>query len=73
MAERALIAVPLAGVSVVAGTALVGIDCRPAWWTVAAIGLATIAVASLALAGWCASALTSRGPRVLRPAVPAHR
>lgn len=68
-----LLAVPLAGVSVVAGAALVHIDCRPAWWTLAAIALATLAVASLALAVRCASTLTARNPRAARPTVPADR
>jgi hypothetical protein len=68
-----LIAVPLAGVSAVAGAALVGIDCRPAWWTVAATCLAALAVASVVLAGWCASVLTTLGSRVPRPAVPVDR
>lgn len=68
-----LIAVPLAGVSVVAGSALVGIACRPEWWTVAAIGLAIVAVASVALAGWCASVLTARASGAPRPTVPADR
>jgi hypothetical protein len=68
-----LVAVPLAGVSVVAGAALVGISCHPAWWTAAAIGLAAVAVASLALAGVCASTLTARGWREARTAVPVDR
>lgn len=55
-----LIAIPLAGVSLVAGAAMVGISCHPAWWTIAAIALAALAVASLALAIWCASTLTAR-------------
>ncbi len=59
-----LIAVPLAGVSVVTAAALVGITCHPQWWTVAAIGLAVSAVASLALAGVCASTLAARSWRV---------
>jgi hypothetical protein len=67
-----LIAVPLAGVSVVAGAALVGIACHPASWTIAAIGLAVSAVASLALAGACVSTLTARGRRDA-VAVPADR
>jgi ABC-type Fe3+-siderophore transport system permease subunit len=68
-----LIAVPLAGVSVVAGAALVGISCHPEWWTIAAIALAGLAVASLALAAWCASTLTTRDWRDARPVVPADR
>lgn len=58
-----LITVPLAGISVVAAGALTGISCRPAGWTVAAIVLAALAVASLGLAARCAAALV----------VPAHR
>ena len=52
-----LLAVPLAGMSAVAGGALSGISCRPESWTVAAIGCAVIAVASLALAVRCVAAL----------------
>jgi hypothetical protein len=68
-----LIGVPLAGVSVVAGAALAGITCRPEWWTISAIALAALAVASLALVVSCVFILTSRGPRIIRPAVPADR
>lgn len=68
-----LVAVPLAGVSVVAGSALVGVSCHPAWWTVAAIALAAVAVASLALAGACASALTARGWQDVRLTAPVER
>jgi hypothetical protein len=68
-----LIGVPLAGLSVVAGAALVNITCRPEWWTISAIALAGVAIASLVLAARCASVLTYRGPRVTRPAVPADR
>ncbi|MGZ4506369.1 MAG: hypothetical protein ACXVX0_03860 [Blastococcus sp.] len=56
-----LIAVPLAGVSAVAGGALVGIPCRPGAWTLAAIALAALAAASLALAAWCAATLIAPG------------
>jgi hypothetical protein len=68
-----LVAVPLAGVSVVGGAALTHISCRPTWWTVAAIGLAAVAIASLALAGVCASALTARDWRDARTAAPSER
>ena len=68
-----LIAVPLAGISAVAGGALGRITCRPEWWTVAAIALAALAVASLILAVWCASTLAARGVRSARPAIPADR
>ena len=68
-----LIAVPLTGVSVVAGASLMGIRCRPEWWTVAAIGLAVLAVASLGLAVWCVSTLIARPSREARRVVPAGR
>jgi hypothetical protein len=68
-----LITVPLAGVSIVAGAALVGVSCHPAWWSVAALGLATVAIACLALAAVCVSTLTARGWRDARLAVPAGR
>jgi hypothetical protein len=67
-----LITVPLAGVSVVAGAALVGISCHPAWWTVTAVGLTVVAIAALALAVACASALTL-GWRDVPAAIPADR
>jgi hypothetical protein len=68
-----LFAVPLAGVSAVAGAALVGIACHPGAWTAAAIALAALAVASLVLAAWCAATLTASGSPQARPAVPAQR
>jgi hypothetical protein len=68
-----LIVVPLAGISTVAAAALSNITCRPESWTVAAIALAVLAVASLVLATWCASTLMARGVLDARPAVPAER
>ncbi len=68
-----LIAVPLAGVSAVAGAALVGIDCRPVWWTIAATGLAALAVMSLVLAGWCAVILATGTAQTADQAVPVTR
>jgi hypothetical protein len=68
-----LIAVPLAGISAVAAAALTNITCRPQSWSIAAIALGVLAVASLSLAVWCAATLTARGLRTARPAVPADR
>jgi hypothetical protein len=68
-----LITVPLAGVSLVAAGALVRVSCHPTWWSVAASGLAAVAVASVTLAGACVSTLTTRGWRNVRVAVPADR
>lgn len=68
-----LITIPLAGVSLVAAGALVGVSCHPVWWSVAAIGLGALAVASVTLAAVCVSTLTTRGWRDARVAVPADR
>ena len=52
-----LVAVPLAGVCAFAGAGLLGIACRPAWWTAPLVALAVLAPAALALAAWCAATL----------------
>jgi hypothetical protein len=48
-----LVAVPLAGVSGTAAMALLGIECRPAWWTVLGWGLVTVLALALGLAARC--------------------
>lgn len=65
-AAGVLVAVPLAGVAAVAAMALLGVSCGPVWFSVLAGVLAVVAVAALALAAWCAVALTA--PRGRRPA-----
>lgn len=70
-----LVAVPLAGVSLVAATALAGISCRPAWWSAAGWALLALCAALVAVVGWCAAALvphTGRKPHA-RSATPAAR
>jgi len=48
-----LVAVPLFGVSGIAGTGLLGIDCRPALWTVLGWGLVALLPIALGLAARC--------------------
>ena len=69
-----LVAVPLLGVSAVTAIALLGIDCRPALWTVLGWGLVALLPVTLGLAARClvvllVPALTE--PR--RTAIPAGR
>ncbi|MFI5931788.1 hypothetical protein [Actinoplanes sp. NPDC051494] len=52
-----LVAIPLGGVSLVASGALRGIDCAPAWWTVASWGLNVVVLGSLAIVTWCVAAI----------------
>jgi len=52
-----LVAVPLAGISLVAASAMLGISCRPAWWTATGWALLALAPALVAQVGWCAAAL----------------
>jgi hypothetical protein len=54
-----LAGVPLAGVAAVAGGALLGVACRPAWFDVLAVGLGLVAVAATGLAAWCFVALAA--------------
>jgi hypothetical protein len=67
-----LVAVPLAGVGFVAGTALAGFGCRPDWWNVPTGALAVVVPAALGLAAWCAAVLLAptpiRGPVSSTPA-----
>ena len=56
-ASGLLVALPFAGINIVAAAAMLGIGCRPTWWTVVGWGLLLLAVALLALAAWCASVL----------------
>lgn len=48
-----LVAVPLFGVSATAGMGLLGIDCRPALWTVLGWGLVAVPPVALGLAARC--------------------
>jgi hypothetical protein len=52
------VAVPLAGVAAFAAAGLLGIDCRPGWWTFPVGVLAVTTFASVTLAAWCAVTLT---------------
>jgi hypothetical protein len=48
-----LVAVPLAGVSAIAGMGLLGIECRPALWTVLGWGLVAVLPVAVALGARC--------------------
>jgi len=48
-----LVATPLAGVAFFAGHAMLGISCRPTWWTAAGVGLLAVTPAMVVLAAWC--------------------
>ena len=54
-----LVAVPLAGVSGVAASALLGFSCAPATWTVGGVVLLSLVPVALGLAAWCSAALLS--------------
>jgi hypothetical protein len=62
-----LVSIPLAGVAAFAAAGLLGIDCRPGWWTVPIAALAVLAPAAVALAAWCAVTLAWPPPAVLEP------
>ena len=64
-----LVTVPLAGVAAFAAAGLLGISCRPDWWTIPIAALAVVALASVALAAWCAVSL-AWPPPVAAPASP---
>ncbi len=61
-----LVAVPLAGISLVAASAMFNIACRPGWWTVFGWALLALCPALVALVGWCAATLTPHGGRSTR-------
>jgi hypothetical protein len=48
----ALVTIPLIGLSLVTAGGLLGISCRPGWWTAAAWALLTLIPASMALLAW---------------------
>jgi hypothetical protein len=52
-----LVALPLAGVSLVSAGALLSISCHPAWWTYAGWALLAPLISAVALMGWCAAVL----------------
>lgn len=65
-----LVAVPFAGISVVAGLQLLGTSCRPVGWTAAAVVLLVLTPLLVALACWCVTVLAAPGAR--RSGVDAH-
>lgn len=52
-----LVSVPLAGVLLLTANGLLGITCRPAWWTVLGTGFLLLAPLLFALASWCVTCL----------------
>lgn len=58
-----LVAIPLAGIAFFAGHAMLGISCRPAWWTAAAVGLLALTPAMLVLTAWCGAILLAPSER----------
>jgi hypothetical protein len=68
-----LVAVPLGGVSAVAAIALLGIECRPGWWTAIGWGLVLLVPAAVGLAVRCLVVLTSRTAQRAPAAMPADR
>ncbi|AEV84624.1 hypothetical protein ACWT_3601 [Actinoplanes sp. SE50] len=54
-----LIAIPLAGVSLIAAGGLLDISCAPTWWTITGWALLAVVPASLAMVTWCAVALVT--------------
>lgn len=56
-----LVAVPLAGISLVAADRLLGICNPPLWWTIAGWGLALLTPLVVGIGIWCAAALVLPG------------
>ncbi|MCV2488971.1 hypothetical protein OF117_06315 [Geodermatophilus sp. YIM 151500] len=56
-----LVGVPLGGLTVVAGHALLNVDCRPGWWTALGAASLLLAPAALALTAWCVTVLLAPG------------
>ena len=52
-----LVAIPLAGVAFFAGHAMLGISCRPTWWTAAGVALLALTPAMVVLTAWCGALL----------------
>ena len=58
-----LVAIPLAGVCFFAGGAMLGISCRPVWWTAAGVALLVLTPVLLVLAAWCGALLVAPARR----------
>jgi len=61
-----LVAVPLAGVALTSGVALLGVDCRAAWQTAAAVALLALVPVLVAVLGWCAAVVLPPGGQPAR-------
>jgi hypothetical protein len=68
-----LVAVPLGGVSAVAAIALLGIECRPGWWSAIGWGLVLLIPAAVGLAVRCLVVLTSPTAQWAPAGMPADR
>lgn len=67
-----LLAVPLAGTAVFAGSAVAGLaGCAPSWWSSVGVGLLLLAAASGAVVLWCAVVVLTDGRAPARAADPA--
>lgn len=68
-----LVAVPLAGVAAFAAAGMLGISCRPGWWTAPIAGLGLLAPGAVALAAWCVVTLAWPPPPSTEGARPLAR
>ena len=66
-----LTTIPLAGIALVAGGALLGTSCRPPWWSVAGWLLLGLIPVLLAMLGWCAAVVLAPERVATAPAAPA--
>ena len=55
-----LVALPLTGLALFTGGGLLGIGCRPLWWTPVGWSLVTVSLPLLAFSFWCAALLVPR-------------
>jgi hypothetical protein len=65
-----LVAVPLGGVSGVAAAALLGMECRPVWWTVLGWVLVAVLPLAIGLAARCVTVLLAPALAEPRPTAP---
>lgn len=69
-ATGVLVAIPLAGISLMAASAMLSISCRPVWWSVIGWSLLALCLALVALVGCCAAALAPHRARTTRDPSP---
>lgn len=56
-----LLSVPLVGIALFAGSAVLGIRCAPAWWTVGGVALLVLSALSLAVLCWSGTVALAPG------------